>query len=228
MFLPSPTAEYLITKNLDLYNSPTCQELATQAATGRQCTIEEVRETALKLRLCEDGYGAWLPTVNASALQLTQQSYQPLHLSAEQIKSRLPQVIAFTEAARQVPNHYLWGGTLGPNYDCSGLIQRAFASVGIWLPRDSYQQEAFVQPLSREQLQPGDLIFFGTERVNHVALYLGEGLYIHSSGQEMGRNGLGIDSLTDTSEPIGRAYAAKLWSYGRVTASFVRTSGELV
>jgi cell wall-associated NlpC family hydrolase len=228
MFLPSPSAEYLITENLDLYNSPSCQELATQAATGRQCRIEEVRETVLKLQLCEDGYFAWLPAAKAKGLQITQQSYQPLHLSAEQIRARLPQVIAFTQAARQVPNHYLWGGTLGPHYDCSGLIQRAFASVGIWLPRDSYQQQAFVEPLSREELQRGDLIFFGTERVNHVALYLGDGLYIHSSGREMGRNGIGIDSLTDIDDPISRAYAVKLWSYGRVIASFVRTVGESV
>ena len=66
-------------------------------------------------------------------------------------------------------NHYLWCLTLAPNYDCSGLIQAAFATFGIWLPRDYYQQEDFGQKINREELLPGDLIFLGDKRVNHVA-----------------------------------------------------------
>jgi hypothetical protein len=219
MLTPSPTHEYIFTGDLDLYNSPSCQELATQVYQGRQCQIEEILPTALRLKLCEDGYQAWLTRENLSFLKPADQPYQASILSREEIIPRLPQVIAFTEAARQIPNHYLWGGTLGPNYDCSGLIQRAFASQGIWLPRDSYQMQAFTQPISQTELQAGDLIYFGSERVNHVALYLGESWYIHSSGQEMGRNGIGLDQLSEQGDRISQGYYQKLSGFGRVNRS---------
>ena len=120
-----------------------------------------------------------------------------------------------------VPNYYLWGGTVAPNYDCSGLIQAAFGTVGIWLPRDSYQQEAFTQSINFEELRSGDLIFFAkSQKVTHVALYLGEGYYIHSSGQEMGRNGIGIDQLSAQGDEVSRAYFQQLRSFGRVVASY--------
>ena len=141
-------------------------------------------------------------------------------LSEAEITTRLPAVINFTQLAMQQPNHYLWGGTVGPNYDCSGLMQTAFASVGIWLPRDAYQQEAFTNSIAVEELKPGDLIFFGSaQKATHVGLYLGEGCYIHSSGQEMGRNGIGIDQLSEQGA-ISRSYYLQLRSYGRVVKSY--------
>ena len=145
--------------------------------------------------------------------------YQPISLSFEDIHTRLPEVIAFTHRAMAHPNHYLWGGTIGPHYDCSGLIQAAFASVGVSLPRDSYQQEAFTQAIPLDSLQPGDLIFFGSpEKTTHVALYLGNGDYIHSSGKDQGRNGIGIDSLTNLSNPVSQAYSRQLRGAGRPCA----------
>ena len=101
--------------------------------------------------------------------------------------------------------------------DCSGLIQMAFASQGIWIPRDAYQQERFCQPVATQVgqlhlLQPGDLVFFGTlRRCNHVGLYLGRGLYRHSSGTEHGRNGIGVDSLHPTNDrPVSSHYRSQL------------------
>lgn len=143
--------------------------------------------------------------------------YQAQVLSEAEITTRLPDVIAFTQLAMQQPNHYLWGGTVGPNYDCSGLMQAAFASVGIWLPRDAYQQEAFTQSIAVEAMLPGDLVFFGSaQKATHVGLYLGEGFYIHSSGQEMGRNGIAIDQLSEQGDEISRSYYRQLRSCGRV------------
>jgi cell wall-associated NlpC family hydrolase len=100
-------------------------------------------------------------------------------------------------------------------------MQTAFASAGIRLPRDSYQQEAFTQPIGWDELEPGDLVFFGTpDRTKHVALYLGEGEYIHSSGINQGRNGIGIDSLEDLSHPVSAAYHRQLRRAGRVMVSY--------
>jgi cell wall-associated NlpC family hydrolase len=139
------------------------------------------------------------------------------------ITARLPAVLAFAERARQQANHYLWGGTLGPDYDCSGFVQSAFASAGIWIPRDAYQQERFCQPVAVgagifSLLRPGDLIFFGRpQRCTHVGLHLGAGRYLHSSGREHGRNGLGIDRLCARDEhPVARHYLRELRGAGRV------------
>ncbi|MEM9162921.1 MAG: C40 family peptidase, partial [Cyanobacteria bacterium P01_F01_bin.4] len=109
-----------------------------------------------------------------------------------------------------------------PHYDCSGLMQAAFSSVGIQLPRDAYQQESFAHKINRADLQPGDLIFFGHEtRITHVALYLGEGKYIHSSGKDQGRNGIGIDSISDLSHPVSQIYYDQIKSYGRIIRSYL-------
>ena len=102
-------------------------------------------------------------------------------------------------------------------------MQLAFASQGIWIPRDAYQQERFCRPVAVaagdvSQLRPGDLIFFGTaERCTHVGLHLGNGRYRHSSGADHGRNGIGIDSLQLSDEhPVARHYRSELRGAGRV------------
>jgi cell wall-associated NlpC family hydrolase len=95
-------------------------------------------------------------------------------------------------------------------------MQSAFAASGIWLPRDSYQQEAFCQKIEREELLAGDLIFFGDKKVNHVALYLGDNQYIHSSGKETGNNGIAINLLSADIDSVSHHYYQKLWSFGRV------------
>jgi hypothetical protein len=220
--LQSNSGEYCCRTHLNLYDSSSCQGLATQAAAGRHLKILCARSVngAVEVRLGEDGYLAWLPLDKLTELEPVETGYQAIALSRSDIESCLPKVIAFTKAAMEVPNYYLWGGTVAPNYDCSGLMQAAFAASGIWLPRDSYQQEAFTQRIVLEELLPGDLIFFGTEKVNHVALYLGEGCYIHSSGKEMGRNGIGIDRLSEDGDEISRCYYQRLWSFGRVMFSY--------
>ncbi len=216
------STEYQCRVNLNLYDSPTCVRLATQAGRGRHLRILSLYEnTAVEVCLCEDDYQGWLPISDMEGIVAAATPYQAIALSEAEINKQLPQVIAFTMEAMKQPNYYLWGGTVEPNYDCSGLMQAAFASVGVWLPRDSYQQEAFTQTIAISELQPGDLIFFGTvQKVTHVGLYLGEGSYIHSSGKEMGRNGIGIDRLSEQSDAISRSYYQQLRSCGRVVRSY--------
>lgn len=215
--------EYQCCVNLNLYDSPSCTCLATQAASRRHLQIcsRTLVDNALEVRLCEDGYSGWLPVQDITKLEKAQTIYQAIALSPAQIQERLPAIIAFTKAAMQQPNYYLWGGTVGPNYDCSGLMQAAFAASGIWLPRDSYQQEAFTQTIEIDQLLPGDLVFFATTgKVNHVGLYLGDGYYIHSSGQMTGRNGIAIDSLSEPKDEIAQSYYQLLKGAGRVKESY--------
>ncbi|KAM3102717.1 NlpC/P60 family protein [Phormidesmis sp. 146-12] len=211
--------QYLTRANLNLYDSPELKSLATQVAIGRFLKI--LSPTPLQVMLCEDDYSGWLSVEDLQYLQETRTSYQAPILSEAEIQQQIPQVIEFTKAAMNVPNHYLWGGTVAPNYDCSGLMQAAFASAGIRLPRDAYQQEGFVKKVEIECLIPGDLIFFGTPvKATHVGLYLGNQQYIHSSGKDQGRNGIGIDILSAEGDSISQTYYAQLRGAGRVTTSY--------
>ncbi len=215
---------YICRRHLNLYDSPQCDELATQAAMGRHLQIISPQETqgAVEVRLVEDSYRAWLPSSQLEELAPSPTVYQPSIVSRGEIEDRIPQIIAFMKAAMAVPNYYLWGGTVAPNYDCSGLMQAAFSTFGIWLPRDSYQQADFTQRITENELLAGDLIFFAAkERVSHVALYLGDGKYIHSSGKDVGRNGIGIDQLSPDSSAIGQNYYRQLWGFGRVMESYI-------
>ncbi|MFM1652215.1 NlpC/P60 family protein [Brevibacillus sp. B_LB10_24] len=79
---------------------------------------------------------------------------------------------------------YLWAGTSGFGFDCSGFTHTVFKSHGITIPRDSGPQSKAGTPVSKEELQPGDLLFFaynnGKGSVHHVSMYIGDGKMIHS------------------------------------------------
>jgi len=215
------TLEYQTKANLNLYDSAALATLATQAAVDRYLRILAIHPAAVQVRLGEDDYCGWISPAALTHLYPADRPYAPPHPSESEIQSRLPQVIAFAQQAQTQPNYYLWGGTIGPNYDCSGLVQHAFSSVGIWVPRDAYQQEAFTQSVALSELQPGDLIFFGpAEKATHVGIYLGNQTYLHSSGQDQGRNGIGIDSLVETGDRVTQTYLQQLRGAGRVVASY--------
>lgn len=220
----SDSVEYQCQADLNVYDSTTLERLATQAATGRYLRIESVPDSnhsPIWVRLCEDDYPGWISPHDRQHLTIATSSYQPTSLALAEIRTRIPAAIAFTQQAMAQPNEYLWGGTVAPNYDCSGLMQAAFAAAGIWLPRDAYQQEGFTQPVALEELQPGDLIFFGSnQKATHVGLYLGDRQYIHSSGQDQGHNGIAIDTLTPDGSPVSRTYYAQLRGAGRIIASY--------
>lgn len=214
--------QYLTKANLNLYTSAELNSLATQAETGRFLHILAAAENSpLQVRLCEDDYPGWLAADDRQFLEESATVYHATVWSETEIQQRIPEVIAFTETAIAVPNHYLWGGTVAPHYDCSGLMQAAFASVDIRLPRDAYQQEEFVQKIALSDLIPGDLVFFGTPiKATHVGLYLGNDRYVHSSGKDQGRNGMGVDRLSDQGDAVSRTYYAQVRGAGRVVESY--------
>ncbi|MEL6491958.1 MAG: C40 family peptidase [Cyanobacteria bacterium J06555_13] len=215
--------QYVSNLPINLYQSPVCQGLVTQVDVGQHLRLLEVskNQTVLRVCSCKDDYPGWIAAEHLNHLMQAPASYKAPTLTAAEIQAKIPEVIAFTKAAMATPNEYLWGGATAPDYDCSGLMQAAFMASGIQLPRDSYQQEDFTQRVDRSNLQPGDLIFFGTpERTTHVALYLGDGDYIHSSGKDKGRHGIGIDSITDLSHPVSQRYYALLRCFGRVVKSY--------
>ena len=226
--LLAPGSTWRLEAPLDLFSRPTGSGLATQAAPGRNLRILKSAPgvTRLRVRLAEDGYPGWLEPCQLMGRGRAAPVPSLARLSRAEIGDRVEQVLAFALTAMGVPNSYLWGGTVGPNYDCSGLVQSAFASVGIWLPRDAYLQERFCRPVAvrpgvTQLLEPGDLMFFGTaRRCTHVGLHLSGGRYLHSSGREHGRNGLGIDNLNPRNDdPVASHYRTELRGAGRVMHS---------
>ncbi len=89
-------------------------------------------------------------------------------------------------ADRYVGIRYRYGGeSPGEGFDCSGLVQYVYGRHGVELPRTSYQQAdaGRAAPGEITDLQPGDLMFFsaGGARVDHVAIYAGEGRVVHAT-----------------------------------------------
>ncbi|HJZ60816.1 MAG TPA: C40 family peptidase [Miltoncostaeaceae bacterium] len=83
--------------------------------------------------------------------------------------------IASRWALAQIGTPYVWGGAAPGGFDCSGLVQWAYRQVGISLPRVAASQAQAGVGVSRQQLQPGDAVFFAdaTGYVHHVGLYIG-------------------------------------------------------
>jgi len=121
---------------------------------------------------------------------------------------RLRQAVVAT-AKEAMGRPYEWGGTgtNGGGFDCSGLIQHAYAQHGVRLPRVSRDQAREGKPIARNgsSLRPGDLLTFSNSGgpVTHVGLYIGDGRFIHSAS-----HGVQV-SLLSGEDPYGR------WWYTR-------------
>jgi cell wall-associated NlpC family hydrolase len=90
-------------------------------------------------------------------------------------------------AISQLGKPYVWGGADLTGFDCSGLVRFIYDQVGIPVPRTAAEQYSAARPIELRGLEPGDLLFFRTQgqRISHVAIYTGEGRFIHAprSGQ---------------------------------------------
>jgi cell wall-associated NlpC family hydrolase len=111
---------------------------------------------------------------------------------------------------------YRWGGSDANGFDCSGLIQFAYARIGVGLPRRSVDQaRAGVEvPLDPARLRPGDILAFGARPggpVTHVGLFVGDGRFIHSAS-----DGVRISRLAPD-DPDGAWWLARWVGARRVT-----------
>ncbi len=93
--------------------------------------------------------------------------------------TRAPRSEVVSIAKRYLGAPYRWGAS-GPNaFDCSGFTSFVYRQVGVSLPHSSRAQINVGQRVSRADLQPGDLVFFGSP-IHHVGIYVGGGSYIHA------------------------------------------------
>ncbi len=138
-----------------------------------------------------DAYAKW----EGLATELVQQlaDVAPINPCRETVS--LAQGVAGTAinfALGEVGKSYVWGATGPATYDCSGLIMRAFQTAGINLPRVSREQFYSGGHVPVAQAQPGDLLFYATDRndpatIHHVVLYMGDGKMVEApySGEQV-------------------------------------------
>ena len=98
--------------------------------------------------------------------------------------------VDLVEYAKQfLGNPYVWGGTsLTKGADCSGFVLSVFKKYGITLSHSSRAQSNEGTKIKTSELQPGDLVFYGSSggTINHVAIYIGGGQVIHASSPKTG------------------------------------------
>ena len=229
----SKTIWWKLKVNISGYQNETENKLVTEISKNRVFKIlyPNVQKnihnfSRILIQLYEDGYVCW---INLNGLIIEKYEFSKTENFKNEyscIKDKVPSILKWIQDQSELNNEYLLGGSLGPNFDCSGLIQTAFFKHDVYIPRDSYQIKSFCKHLcyvkeSYTVLQPGDLLFFGNkEKCDHIGIYKGDGLYYHSSGREFGRNGIGLDTLKKSQDKISLHYQSKLISAGRVVRSY--------
>jgi len=95
----------------------------------------------------------------------------------------IPESIELAKRFLGIP--YLWGGSSSFGFDCSGFTQMLVRARGVIMPRDADKQAAWkgMVGVERKDLQPGDLLFFGSsaKEITHTGMYIGDGQFIHDS-----------------------------------------------
>jgi peptidoglycan DL-endopeptidase CwlO len=144
------------------------EERARQAAAeaAARALMARQREAA---ELAAEGYGQTSASTESAVVE-------PTFVAPPPDGSRASQAISIAMQYLGVP--YVWGGMSPAGFDCSGLISYVFAQVGVSLPHHAAAQYGYGAPVSRDQLQPGDLVFFNG--LGHAGIYVGGGSFIHA------------------------------------------------
>jgi peptidoglycan DL-endopeptidase CwlO len=140
---------------------------AVEAA--RQAELQREAEARLAQQQSQQRQATLAPTVPVSAPQAPSPSTPappPTHGGVVGI------------AMHYLGTPYVWGGASPSGFDCSGFVMYVFAQIGVSLPHSSYAQYGYGSPVSRGDLQPGDLVFF--DGLGHVGIYIGGGSFIHA------------------------------------------------
>ncbi|QUI25066.1 SH3 domain-containing protein [Vallitalea pronyensis] len=127
-----------------------------------------------------------------------------LHKDYVSISDEVPTITETSDLRQQVVNYalqfkgnrYVYGGnSLTKGVDCSGFAQQVMKKFGISISRTSRSQINDGQRISKSDLLPGDLVFFGYNgRINHVAIYMGNNMIIHANNPE---SGIIVNALND-------------------------------
>jgi cell wall-associated NlpC family hydrolase len=136
----------------------------------------------------------WLAVLGCSKPLATLEVVEPGRPALERSESQSPlspprRVVALARAHLGVP--YLWGGSSAAGFDCSGFVMYVYSRMGVALPHNAAKQYRYGTPVTRERLEPGDVVFF--DALHHNGIYIGDGRFIHArrSGGGVMISGLG-------------------------------------
>jgi gamma-D-glutamyl-L-lysine dipeptidyl-peptidase len=148
-----------VTEKLDAANQATPNQAAAKQSPGPEGWIE-----------------VYLPDRRNAWIQASDVVADPKPLS-------IPESIELGKRFLGLP--YLWGGRSSFGFDCSGFTQMLVGARGLNMPRDADQQAAWsgAVPVERNDLQPGDLLFFGAsaKSIVHTGMYIGDGQFIQDT-----------------------------------------------
>ena len=113
--------------------------------------------------------------------------FSPDEIAASNAASLRSRIVNY--ALQFVGNPYVWGGTsLTNGVDCSGFTMKVLQNFGVSLPHYSGSQAQMGKGIKSSEMRPGDLIFYADSngRVNHVAMYIGNGQVVHAASRKSG------------------------------------------
>jgi cell wall-associated NlpC family hydrolase len=145
----------------------------------------------------------------AAARAATKSSPSPASSGSSGSSDALPAVptsdqaaVAVRAAMGQIGKRYVWAGAGPDTFDCSGLTMSSWRAAGVVMSHSAAGQYASFKHVSTDQLQPGDLVFFGRP-IHHVGMYVGGGMMVHSpeSGELVQVSSMGRGDLVGASRP---------------------------
>lgn len=110
------------------------------------------------------------------------------------VSGNVKEILAYANTFTGVP--YKFGGTTPAGFDCSGYIRHVFQKVGVQLPRQADEQYTVGKKVEKQNLQPGDLVFFETYEpgVSHSGIYIGDGQFISATSS----SGVAVADIDDS------------------------------
>jgi cell wall-associated NlpC family hydrolase len=180
--------ELLTAAQVATEQAETAKATADKAAADAQAQVDQVTAQQDDLNAQIADYQAQYDRLNAAEQQASRADRAPASSGGAVAAPAAPAPIvagsgaaatAVNAAMAQLGKPYVWAAAGPSSFDCSGLVQYAYAAAGVSLPHSSSGQASMGQAVSRDQLQPGDIIAFYSP-VSHVGIYIGNGQMVHA------------------------------------------------
>ncbi len=176
-----PGAAKITTDILNVRSAPsTSGDIVTRLSKGTTAKIIGINTGWFKIELASGTTGYIHPDyVEVVANSVSSTAASSGTAASGSVRS---QVVDYASTFLGVP--YVYGGGSPKGFDCSGFTSYVYKHFNVSLPHSSASQYTRVSKVSRDNLQPGDLVFFassaGGSRINHVGIYVGNGNFIHA------------------------------------------------
>ena len=184
---PMPSATKTVSKVKEI--SKKDAELMAKIQAKKQGNSKAITTTVKQQKKPEAQSKA--PTVQVKH-KVTNHTKKPLRTAP--VSGNVKEILTYANTFTGVP--YKFGGTTPAGFDCSGYIRHVFQKVGVQLPRQADEQYTVGKKVEKQNLQPGDLVFFETYEpgVSHSGIYIGDGQFISATSS----SGVAVADIDDS------------------------------